>query len=70
MANVKLFFSKEGKRSRSRSHVQKLWYHRKGLVIRKTHAKSPISYGKKLYIMLKFADGRTDRQSDYYRAPA
>ena len=24
---------------------------------------------KKLYTMLKFADGQTDRQSDYYRAP-
>ena len=47
-----------------------------GLLIRNTHAKyeSSISYGKKLYTMLKFADGQTtdgltdkqtDRQIDY-----
>ena len=33
------FFSKLGQRSRSRSHVQNLWYCLKGLVIRNTHAK-------------------------------
>ena len=39
------FFSKVGQRSQSRSHVQSLWYDRKGQVIRNTHAKyeSPIS---------------------------
>ena len=38
MANAKVF-SKVGQRSRSRSQVQNLWYHWKGLVIRITHAK-------------------------------
>ena len=32
-------FSKVGQRSQSRSHVQNSWYCRKGLVIRKRHAK-------------------------------
>ena len=50
MAKVKVFFPKIGQRSRSRSHVQNLWYHRKGRVIRNTHIKyeNPISYGKKV----------------------
>ena len=38
MVNVKVF-AKVGQRSRSRSQVQNLWYHWKGLVIRITHAK-------------------------------
>ena len=48
MANV-LSFSKVGQRSWSRSHVQNLWFRRKGLVIRYTHAKyeSLISYNEK-----------------------
>ena len=38
-------FPKVGQRSRSRSNVQNLWNHQKGLVIRNTHAKyeSPTS---------------------------
>ena len=53
MANVKVF-SKVGQRSRSRSHVQNLWYRRQGLM-RNTHAKyeSPISYGKKVILNVK-----------------
>ena len=49
------FFSKVGHRSLSRSHVQNLWLHRKGLVIRYTHAKyeSPISYNKKVMANVK-----------------
>ena len=48
-------FSKVGQRSRSRSHVQNLWYRQKGLVIRNTHAKyeSPISYSKKVMANVK-----------------
>ena len=68
-------FPKVGQRSRSRSHVQNLWYRWKGLVTRNTHAKyeSPICYGEKVILNVKVCwrtDGRTDRQSDYYRAPA
>ena len=39
-----------GQRSRSRSRAKNLWYHRKGVVIRNTHAKyeSPTSDGKKV----------------------
>ena len=59
--------------SRSRSHDRKLLYQQKGLVTRSTHAKyeSSTSYGAKVMANVKvFADGQTDRQSDYYRAPA
>ena len=50
-----LKFSKVGQRSRSRSHDQNLWFCRKGLVIRYTHAKyeSPISYNKKVMANVK-----------------
>ena len=40
MAKVKVFFSKVGQTSRSRSQGQQLWYHMKGLVTRNTHMKS------------------------------
>ena len=48
-------FSKVGQRSWSRSKVQNLWYRRKGLIIRITHAKYErlIALGKKLWPMLK-----------------
>ena len=72
MANVKVY-SKVGQRSGS--HFENLWYQREGLVIRNTHAnmKALSVTIKKLYTMLKFVEGQTDRQtdrqSDYYRAP-
>ena len=60
-----LFFSKVGQRSRSRSHVENLWYRPKCLVRRNTNAnESSISYGKKLNRMLKFSNGQTDGQTD------
>ena len=54
MCRVKVF-SKVGQRSRSRSHDQNLWYHRKGLVIRNRHAKyeSPMSNEKKVVCKVK-----------------
>ena len=49
-------FFKGGQRSQSRSHIKNLWFRRKGLVIKYTHAKykSPISWNKKIWPMLKF----------------
>ena len=54
MANDKVFLEID-KRSRLRSHVQNLLYHRKGLVIMNTHAKyeSSISKDKKVMTNLK-----------------
>ena len=45
-----LKFLKSRSKFTVRSHVQNLWYHQKGLVMRNTRAKyeSPISYGKKV----------------------
>ena len=37
-------FPNIGQRSRSRSHAQNLWYHRKSVVIRNTHAKYESPY--------------------------
>ena len=64
------FFSKVGQRSRSRSHVQNLWYHWKGLVIRITHAKyeRPISKGKKVMANVKVF-WQTDRWTDRTDGP-
>ena len=51
------FFSKllVGQRPGSRSHVQNLWYRKKGLVKRNTHSKyeSPISLDKKVMANVK-----------------
>ena len=65
MANVNVF-SKVGQRSWSRSHVENLWYHRKGFFSYGTpmpNMKAISLTVKKLYAMLKFADGQTDRQT-------
>ena len=61
-------FPNVGQRSRSRLCAQNLWYHRKGLVIRKTHAKyeSPLSLGKKIISKPKVWQ-TDDGQSDPWR---
>ena len=63
---LKFFFSKVGQRSRSRSHIQNIWYRWKGLVIRITYAKyeRPISKGKKVMANVKVFDGQTDRRTE------
>ena len=57
MDNVKVV-PQGGKRSRSRSHIQNSWNHRKGIVIRNTYAKyePPISYSKKVMVNVKVCD--------------
>ena len=67
-----LSFPNASRRSWSMSRAQNLWYHRKGLVIRHTHAKyeSPISKGNRVISKQKVwqTGGQTDGRTDGRRA--
>ena len=75
-ANQKLWPRLKFLKSRSNSKVKgsRSWYQMKGLTIRNTHVKYeiPSTYQSKVMTKVKvlLTDGQTDRQSDYYRAPA